>query len=118
MTGGWFVWRVKRKSVLRKGRLPELRVWVVEGAHHLVCVFYGGTLRIYYVDKLGKMLGAEEFTGRMAHRNDTRQLRQAFPDRVLLHYNLHRSRFHSIPVEYSDLVDDAFENFGSTTAYR
>ena len=46
MIGGLFVWRVKRKSVLRKGRLPELRVWVVEGAHYLICVFYGGTLRI------------------------------------------------------------------------
>ena len=35
----------------------------MEGTHYPICVFHGGTLRMYYMDKLGKMLGAEEFAG-------------------------------------------------------
>jgi hypothetical protein len=55
--------RIKAESLLRKGRLPELRVWTVKGAHYLICVFSSDSLRVYYVDKLGKVLGADEFTG-------------------------------------------------------
>ena len=57
------VCRVKAKASLRKGRLPELRVWTVKGAHYLICVSSSDSLRVYYVDKLGKMLSADEFTG-------------------------------------------------------
>lgn len=60
--------RVKMKSLMRKGRLPDLRVWSIEGGHYLVCVFRGADLRVYYMDKLGKMLGADDFTGEKKRR--------------------------------------------------
>ncbi len=55
--------RVKMKEVMRKGRLPDLRVGMVKGTHYLICVFSGGGLRVYHLDKYGKVLGADEFTG-------------------------------------------------------
>ena len=55
--------RVKMESVKRKGRLPDLRVWMVRGTNYLICVFSGKSLRIYYMDKCGKMLSADEFAG-------------------------------------------------------
>lgn len=57
------VCRVKMGSVMRKGRLPDLRVWMVSGTHYLICVFSGKSLRIYYMDKRGQMLSADEFAG-------------------------------------------------------
>lgn len=55
--------RVKMESVMRKGRLPDLRVWMVRGTYYLICVFSGKSLRIYYMDKRGQMLSADEFVG-------------------------------------------------------
>lgn len=55
--------RVKMKEVMRKGRLPDLKVWVVKGTHYIICVFSGGNLRVYHLDKYGEVLGADEFTG-------------------------------------------------------
>ena len=55
--------RVKMESMMRKGRLPDIRVWMVGGTHYLICVFSGKSLRIYYMDKCGQMISADEFTG-------------------------------------------------------
>lgn len=55
--------RVKMESVMRKGRLPDLRVWMVRGTYYLICVFSGKSLRIYYMDKRGQMLSADEVAG-------------------------------------------------------
>ncbi len=55
--------RVKMESVMRKGRLPDLRVRVARGTQYLICVFSGKNLRIYYMDRRGQMVSADEFTG-------------------------------------------------------
>ena len=55
--------RVKMELVVRKGRLLDLRVWMVRETLYLICVFSGKSLRIYYMDKCGQMLGADEFAG-------------------------------------------------------
>jgi len=60
--------RVKMKSLMRKGRLPDLRVQTVEGVHYLVCIFRGIDLRVYYMNKRGEMLGADDFTGEKGER--------------------------------------------------
>lgn len=55
--------QVKMGSVMRKGKLPDLRVWMVRGTHYFICIFSGKSLRIYYMDKRGQMLSADEFAG-------------------------------------------------------
>lgn len=57
------VQRIKMKSLMRRGRLPDLRIKKIEGCHYLVCVFRNKSLRVYYMDKAGRMMGADEFTG-------------------------------------------------------
>ena len=55
--------RVKMKQWLRRGRVPDFRVRVVEGTSYLVCVFRGDELRLYHMDGCGVCLGASEFKG-------------------------------------------------------
>lgn len=55
--------RVKMKSAMRRGRLPDMRIKIVEGAHYLVCVFHDEELRVYCMDKHGRMMKAENFSG-------------------------------------------------------
>lgn len=55
--------QVKFRSSMRKGRLPELRILTIVGAHYLVCVFRADDLRVYYMSKRGEMLGASDFAG-------------------------------------------------------
>lgn len=58
-----FVRRVKMGEVMRRGRLPDLRVRAVEGAYYLVCVFRDDSLRVYYLDRGGRHLGASDLAG-------------------------------------------------------
>lgn len=55
--------RIKMKSTLKRGWLPDLTVREVRGIHYLVCVFSGDALRVYYMGKGGESLGASEFIG-------------------------------------------------------
>ncbi len=58
-----YVRQVKMKSLMRRGRLPDLRIRILRGTHYLVCVFYDDSLRVYYADERGASLGANEFEG-------------------------------------------------------
>jgi hypothetical protein len=58
-----YVRQVKMKSLMRRGRLPDLRIRILKGTHYLVCVFYDDSLRVYYVNGRGVSLGANEFEG-------------------------------------------------------
>ena len=54
--------RAKLKTLMRRGRLPQLRVRGIEEAHYLVCVLRRDSLRVYFLDPGGTSLGACEFT--------------------------------------------------------
>ena len=56
-----YVRRVKMKSLMRRGRLPDLRIRILEGTHYLVCVLYDDGLRVHYISGEGLPLGASEF---------------------------------------------------------
>jgi len=56
-----YVRHVKMKSLMRRGRLPDLRIRILEGTHYLVCVLYNDDLRVYYISRDGITLGAGEF---------------------------------------------------------
>ncbi|MEA1904329.1 MAG: hypothetical protein U9M97_00380 [Candidatus Hadarchaeota archaeon] len=58
-----YVRQVKMKSLMRRGRLPDLRIRILKGTHYLVCVFYDDSMRVYYIDWRGVSLGANEFEG-------------------------------------------------------
>jgi hypothetical protein len=58
-----YIRRVKMESMLRRGWLPDIMVREISGIHYLVCVFSGGSMRMYYFGKNGETLGAGDFTG-------------------------------------------------------
>ncbi len=51
--------KVKPIFSMRKGRIPDARVMTVTGASYLVCSHRGDTLRVFYINDRGEVLGAE-----------------------------------------------------------
>jgi len=55
------VLRVKSKSVLKRGMLPDLQVRQVQDARFVVVADYGEHMRLYLFSQDGALLGGENF---------------------------------------------------------
>ncbi|MBS3815377.1 MAG: hypothetical protein KGY45_02290 [Hadesarchaea archaeon] len=55
--------RVKMKSLMSRGKLPDMKIKGIKESRYLICVFHNNTLRIYQLNQNGEMMGANEFSG-------------------------------------------------------